>query len=219
MKRDQDKTEEQLINELLEMRQLVTEWKASETEREQAEEKVRESEERYRAIVSLGSIIGEAIVMLQDTRQGNAIHVFVSNEWTRLTGYSKKELLDMSFFELLHPRYRKAYLRRHRRKMSGEAIPELFEMSIIRKDGIEVPIEFTGAYTTYRGKRANVAIIRDITERKRVEEERRELEQKAYVASRLDTVGEMASGIAHEINNPLTGIIGFSQDTNEKGRS
>jgi len=103
--------------------------------------------------------------------------------------------------------------------MSGEAIPELFEMSIIRKDGIEVPIEFTGAYTTYRGKRANVAIIRDITERKRVEEERRELEQKAYVASRLDTVGEMASGIAHEINNPLTGIIGFSQDTNEKGRS
>jgi len=54
-------------------------------------------------------------------------------------------------------------------------------------------------------------IGRDITERKRMEEERRELERKAHLASRLASVGEMASGIAHEINNPLTGVIGYAQ--------
>jgi signal transduction histidine kinase len=51
----------------------------------------------------------------------------------------------------------------------------------------------------------------DVTERKRAEEEKLELEQKAHLASRLASVGEMASGIAHEINNPLTAVIGFAQ--------
>jgi CheY-like chemotaxis protein len=55
-----------------------------------------------------------------------------------------------------------------------------------------------------------VAITEDISEQKRAEEERVALEQKAQVASRLASVGEMAAGIAHEINNPLTGVIGFA---------
>ncbi len=53
--------------------------------------------------------------------------------------------------------------------------------------------------------------LQDITERKRSEAERKELEQKAHLASRLATVGMMAAGIAHEINNPLTGVVGFTQ--------
>jgi signal transduction histidine kinase len=51
----------------------------------------------------------------------------------------------------------------------------------------------------------------DITDRKRAEEEKVEMERKAHLASRLASVGEMASGIAHEINNPLTAVIGFAQ--------
>jgi len=58
---------------------------------------------------------------------------------------------------------------------------------------------------------SSFGIARDITQRKKMEEEKKELEQKSQLASRLATVGEMASGVAHEINNPLTGVIGFSQ--------
>jgi PAS domain S-box-containing protein len=181
------------------------------TERKQAEEALRESEERYRALVNLGGKVGEAVIMVQDTEQGNAIQAFVSNEWPHITGYSGKELLGMSFFDLLHPKHQEVSLKRHKRKMSGAIIPGLFEMSIITKDGTEVPIELTSAYTTYKGQRATVAFIRDITERKQAEERERELQQELYHASRLASIGELAAGVAHEISNPLTGILGFSQ--------
>jgi len=149
--------------------------------------------------------------MLQDTEQGDAIQTFVSKEWPRITGYSKKELLDMSFFDLLHPKYHEASLKRHKRRMRGEAIPKLFELSIIRKDGTEVPIEVTSAYSTHKGERANVAFIRDITERKQAEERERQLQQELHLSSRLAAIGQLAAGVAHEINNPLTGMLGYSE--------
>jgi PAS domain S-box-containing protein len=57
---------------------------------------------------------------------------------------------------------------------------------------------------------SSIHIIRDITQSKKAEEEKRQLQEKAEISSRLASIGEMASGIAHEINNPLTGVIGFS---------
>ena len=139
------------------------------TERKQAEEALRESEERYSALVNLGGRVGEAIIMLQDKDSVFSIQTFVSDEWPRITGYPKEELLGMSFLDLLHPRYREASLKRHKRKIRGEIMPGLFEMAVIKKDGTEVPIEVTSAYTTYKGDRVNVAFIRDISERKKAE--------------------------------------------------
>jgi len=139
------------------------------TEYKRTEEALRESEERYSALVDLGSRIGEAIIMLQDTKQKQAIHTFVNDEWPNITGYSREELLKMSFYDLVHPKYREASLQRHHRKISGEVIPELFEMSIVNKQGKEIPIEITSAYTTYKGESATAVFIRNTTDRKQVE--------------------------------------------------
>jgi PAS domain S-box-containing protein len=54
-------------------------------------------------------------------------------------------------------------------------------------------------------------IYSDITERKHAEEREEQLQQELYLSSRLAAIGELAAGVAHEINNPLTGILGFSQ--------
>ena len=172
-------------------------------ERRRAEEALQESEERYRAVVNLGAEVGEAVVMLQDTDSITGLHVFVSDEWARITSYSKNELLSMSMFDLVHPGYSDAALERYKIRSSGESLPGLYEMVIIKKGGTEIPVEVTGAYTTYKGKPAAVVFIRDITDRRKMEEQ-------LVITDRLASIGELAAGIAHEMNNPLTSVIGFS---------
>ena len=174
------------------------------TERKKAEEALRESEERYRALLELGERIGEAVVMLQDDERGAGMHVYASDEWSRITGYSKEALYNMSMADLIHESDREKALERHERRILGEVLPGLYEITIVRKDGTEVPVEVTYAYSSYKGKPANVGYIRDISERKKMEEQ-------LIVTDRLASIGELASGIAHELNNPLTGIIGFSE--------
>ena len=173
------------------------------TERRQAEEALRESEERYRALLELGERIGEAVVMLQDDERGTGMHIFVSDQWPHITGYSREELLNMSMADLIHPRYREMAVERYERRIRGEVLPGFYEITIIRKDGNEVPVEVAYAYTQYKGKNVNVGYIRDITERKKMEEQ-------LMVNDRLASIGELVSGVAHELNNPLTGVIGFS---------
>jgi PAS domain S-box-containing protein len=139
------------------------------TEQSQMQETLKESEARYRALVQLGAEVGEAIVLLGNTELGEGTHLFFSDEWLRITGYQQEELQRMSFFDLLSPGDRADFIARYRRRLSGESIPGLYEMTVIRKDGTQVPVEFTGAFTTHQGERVVVAYIRDISERKETE--------------------------------------------------
>jgi PAS domain S-box-containing protein len=90
------------------------------TEHRQMEKQVRESEDRYRALIELGTEAGEAIVMLQDIGGKEGIQTFFNDQWPKIIGYTKKELLNTSFFELVHSDDRQASLDRHRQKMAGD---------------------------------------------------------------------------------------------------
>lgn len=61
------------------------------------------------------------------------------------------------------------------------------------------------------GSLSVIEVLRDITERKRLEDREKQMQRELNLARRLASIGELAAGIAHEINNPLTGILGFSE--------
>ena len=92
--------------------------------------------------------------------------------------------------------------------LAGERPARTIECEGVRKDGVVVPFE--GRTQFIRDDEGNPVgyqgIFRDITERKRAEAERRTLEIRALAQSKLATLGEVATGVAHEINQPLTYI-------------
>jgi len=87
-----------------------------------------------------------------------------------LTGYTRQELLQMNFWEILHPEYQRIIKRRGRARLRGAKIPPRYEVKIVRKDATERWLEYCGAPIKYRGKMAVIGTAIDITERKLAEE-------------------------------------------------
>jgi PAS domain S-box-containing protein len=175
------------------------------TEHRQAEEALRRSEERYRTVLEQ---MEEAYYEVDIT--GNL--TLFNDALCRQLGYSKKELMGMNYRVYTPPENVKKVLETYNRVYrTGEPVKS-FPAERIRKDGTRIFAEFSafplqnerGEIIGFRG------IVRDVTERKQAELERKQMEQRAQFASRLASVGELASGVAHEINNPLTGVIGYA---------
>ncbi len=136
-----------------------------------AKKNLKSPEDSYHALIQMGKDMGEAVVMLRDINGKEGVHIYASDTWLEITGYTKAELLDKSFFDLLSPKDRKASLARHRQKMSGKAVPGHFNLAIIHKDGKEVLIELSSAVNNYENIPTNILYIRDITKQKNLENE------------------------------------------------
>ncbi|MFC2060241.1 PAS domain S-box protein [Chloroflexota bacterium] len=92
---------------------------------------------------------------------------------------------------------------RGKRRRLGEPVPSNYESSIIRKDGKIRHLSILHKEVIWNGETQIQVIYQDITEQKIMQEQ-------LIITDRLASVGELAAGIAHELNNPLTGVIGFS---------
>ena len=134
------------------------------------EQMLKESEERYHTVVDLQAAKGEAIVMLQDIDGVPGKYAFFSEQWPRIIGYSKEELQKISAFDLLAPEYLPARIAQYNLIMSEKLQEEPFEAVLIRKNGTRMPVEIMTSAATFQGKPATVAYIRDITERKKLEQ-------------------------------------------------
>ncbi len=137
---------------------------------------------------------------------------YVNAQAYRSLGYSKDELLKLDLNIITAPRVN-AEAQWKQLLEEGQAI---FESAQLRKDGSVMAVEVHARVIEVENNKLILSVIHNITEHKKAEAERQELERKAQTSSRLASVGEMASGIAHEINNPLTSVVGFSELLMEK---
>lgn len=133
------------------------------TERKRVENLLRESEAKYSALIENAR---DGILFVQD----GTIR-FANRALAELTGYSVDELIDLPVSVLITPDHRNHVLDRYTKRMRGEEVPALYCSKALCKDGTIKDIEISAEIIDYRGKPADMGIVRDITERKRAEEE------------------------------------------------
>ncbi len=166
------------------------------TETKKMEQAIRESEEKYRTLMDNA---GDAILLF-DT-DGNLIEANKKAE--QLFGYAKYDLLKTNFKLLFSKDDLEVYIEKFN-EIIHNGIGYLKQATIIRNDDEYVPVNISGNTINYYSKVVVQAIFRDISEELRHQSE-------VIRAGQLATIGELAAGVAHEVNNPIHGIMNYAQ--------
>ncbi len=132
------------------------------TERKQAEEALRESEERYRSLVEQAI---EGIFVAQD----DTIK-FINRTGIEISGYSAQEITSKPFIEFIHPDDRAMVEERYLRRLKGEEFKSRYAFRVITKNGGIKWLELGAALINFEGRPATLNVITDITERRQAEE-------------------------------------------------
>lgn len=172
------------------------------TERKQAEAALLESEKKHRLMFESAN----DSIFLCDI-QGKLLDA--NPMACQRLGYTHEELVTMMVNQVDAPGEQQYLAERlHRIWQDGHYT---FESSHQRKDGSIVSAEVSAWLITSEGQSVIMSTCRDITERKRAEEEKKQLQTQLIQAQKMQAIGTLAGGIAHDFNNILGGILGYTE--------
>jgi PAS domain S-box-containing protein len=163
-------------------------------EQKRVETSLREGEKKFRMLTET---VAAAIIIYQ----GTSLRYF-NAATEKMTGYSQFELLHMNIMDLVHPAYRQMVNERSTALKHSSKRASQFEFKIVTKAGEECWVDFTLGIIEFEGRPAALGTAYDITERKKLEEQYRQ-------SHKMEAVGLLAGGVAHDFNNILTAIIGY----------
>jgi two-component system cell cycle sensor histidine kinase/response regulator CckA len=129
-------------------------------------------------------------------------------EWA---GYTPEEYMSIPVMETVHPEDREAVEHRYIEKINGRTNPTRHTYRGLSKSGQIHWIEVSSVLIDWEGRPATLNLIMDITERKRVEEAKRILEDRLHDAEKAEMMGKLAGRVAHDLNNVLGVLSGYSE--------
>ena len=167
---------------------------------EMAEELLQRNEEKYRTLVEEGF---DGIFI----QKGPKI-IFANKRLHESLGYERGELQGIDHRLLYHPDFQNLILESVKACTGGANILSQLEVKLRRKNGSYCDVEISARSIAFNGVSGIQVWVRDITERRRVDKEKQNLEVQIYQEQKMQAIGTLAGGIAHCFNNLLMGIQG-----------
>ncbi len=170
------------------------------TEKAKAEEAVKESEEKYRILVEN---IQDGVFIHQDRKV-----IFINDAMAKMLSCTPEEVIGEPvinfFFEEDRPFIKKV--------MASETAKREYDIRMLdrnpnRKD--ELFVHLSSSLFMYKQKPAYIGTVKDITQLRRDEEEKKELEAQLQRSHQMEAIGTLAGGVAHDLNNILSGILSY----------
>jgi PAS domain S-box-containing protein len=171
-----------------------------------AQEALLESEARFKALhnASFGGIAIHNQGIILDCNQG----------LSEMSGYSESELIGMDGLQLIAEESRRLVL-----KNIKDGYEKPYEAMGLRKNGEKYPLRLEGRNVPYKGKTVRTVEFRDMTEQKLAEQAQQKMQDQLNQAHKMESIGRLAGGVAHDFNNMLSVILGYAEIALEQAES
>jgi PAS domain S-box-containing protein len=162
-----------------------------------ANKAMQESEHKYRQLVENAN---DAIFVVQDGRL-----VFFNDRTLKDLKYDRDELVNLPLLELIHPDSRELVTEYYTKRLAKDPdIPTTYTITALTKGKGELTVQVSSVLVDWNGKPAILIFARDISDQRR-------LEESFHQAQKMEAIGQLASGVAHDFNNMLGGIMGAAE--------
>jgi len=183
--------------------QTVTDIIVSAVVSKKSEKALKESEQRYRFLIEN---INDAILINQKGR-----FVFFNHMFCDMLGYTQEELSQKEYIDVFTAKGLAALHEREALRNRGFNVSPHYETTLIKKNGTIINVQIDVSIVDYLGAPASLAVVMDVTERKKLEKEFQEMKVQYLKRQRLSSLETMVGDMVHDIKNTLSIISGRAQ--------